>query len=716
MNLDAEFSQPISRRTALKQAIAIGCAATIPGIGISAESTSAAQQSVFDYLESLARPDGGYAWPDQETSHLSSTFAVIACYRVFTRVVPHVAARAEFVRTHHPTEWKKLEQEHREFDYQQIQALLWLGADVSSFRDRVLGWQAPVPYLAQYERHRYPVLRFQLAAVTCRQLLGIPKSDIPQEWTTYLRNRRRLNGSFNNTPAEDGSDGNILNTWWGLEALQILSENDPLRESTVKWLQSCQAPDGGFRWQPQPEYGKESDAAYTWAAIQSLKSSNTAPLDQAAAIQNLMSLRNADGGFGDRPGWASNAMATRYALESLAALGALDQLGLAPITTQVRARPIPDGLQVFTIQIEAHGNGSPAEAVHLARALKIHLWGAKNANRRWLETAQNIADRDQVPVKFFSANEEYGTWTHMSGFGTYSHMSDVIAPAGAQIGPALVSKESAPSWKEFRDQRIARLHSGDGRLIWQFGENEELVRTVLDDSVERGGYSAISTFHFGNPDFTNSEPFLNRYRGRLPFVALQDAHGPEPWWFGDMTTGFRTLFLATEPSWKGWLTALQNNWVAAVRRDAVTQFRTRMHSGSDEVAQFVSAREMDWRWWDNPQIVRPLVSIVVIRPNDEFEAMRPDAGIAIRVRCAWSNTAQGQPKAPLAELKSMSVDGKSAQPELIEKPGPRGVRLSDHAHVVRMPDISTGEHRVEVTVKSLEEGREYRSELRFGAR
>jgi hypothetical protein len=102
------------------------------------------------------------------------------------------------------------------------------------------------------------------------------------------------------------------------------------------------------------------------------------------------------------------------------------------------------------------------------------------------------------------------------------------------------------SWEEFRERRLKPLQQGDGRLVWQFGENEELVRMFLDDSVERGGYAAISTYHFGTPDFTNSEPFLHRWRGKIPFVALQDAHGPEPWWFADMTTGFRTLFLATE--------------------------------------------------------------------------------------------------------------------------------------------------------------------------
>ena len=44
-----------------------------------------------------------------------------------------------------------------------------------------------------------------------------------------------------------------------------------------------------------------------------------------------------------------------------------------------------------------------------------------------------------------------------------------------------------------------------------------------------------------------------------------------------------------------------------------------MHSPSREVAEFVRARERDWRWWDNPAIARPLVSVEAITPADEFE-------------------------------------------------------------------------------------------------
>src|SRR5262249_10187251 len=156
---------------------------------------------------------------------------------------------------------------------------------------------------------------------------------------------------------------------------------------------------------------------------------------------------------------------------------------------------------IYSIQLEAHGQGSPTEAVDLAGALRIHLWGAKNARPGWIARAQAIADQKGVPVTFFVADEEYNTWVSVPGLGTYSHTCDIVAPANPAIGASLSGK-GAVSWQDFRDRRLAPLEAGGGRLIWQFGENEELTRLFLDDSLARGGYAAISTYHFGNPDFT----------------------------------------------------------------------------------------------------------------------------------------------------------------------------------------------------------------------
>lgn len=711
---------PLNRRSLLKMAAVAGTAAVCrPVLAAVAPDRSA----ITRYLDSLARPDHGYAWGDQGHSHLTPTFGVIGCYRLLGLTPPNRDALEHFVRTHHPRELKKLEQERRIFDFQQVQALAWLGADLAAFRPAIAALHKPLGYLRQYERHGYPILQSELGAVMARALLGLPAAEIADAFVSYITARRRANGSFNNTPAADGGDGHVMNTWWALQALQALGQLPTQREELVAWLRRCQIRPTGGRWAqsataggcsfaPEPVFGGVDDIAYTRAAVRSLQLLGAEPADRAACIAYVQALANADGGFGDRPGWASNATATYYALDTLDALGALGTLA------QVKRRPkpargeLPADLKVFSIQIEAHGQGSPADAVELARSLKIDLWGAKNAKPEWLQRVRALASAQRVPVRFFAANEEYGTWVDVPGLGTYSHTSDIVAPGDTDIGVSLANA-GVVSWPDFRTRRLAPLNRGGGRLVWQFGENEELVRMYLDDSVERGGYAMISTYHFGNPDFMNSEPFLNRWRGRIPFIGLQDAHGPEPWWFADQTTGFRTLFLATAPTWAGWLEALQANRVAAVRRDVWTGGRTWMHAGSDAVADFVRAREGSWRWWDNPEIARPMVSIVPLTSVDTLEAGRPERGLVLRVRCAWENTPQGLLKAPVAELVRLSIDGLEVRPTLVSRSRTNGLK-DDHYHLAPVPaDLAPGSHTAAAVVRVIASGAEIERTVGF---
>jgi len=723
------MDSPITRRALLKTLGVAGSWAALPHeawaqtAGRMASSSSA--KAIIAYLETLRRDKGGYGFADQERAHLTPTFAVIGCYRLLQVPVPRAAEVAAYVRANHPRELKKLEQERRVFEFQQVQALAWLGEDVSAFRTTIGAWNEPLPYLKQYEQQGYPVFQSELGAVLARPLLGLPVTDLAA-YKTYLAMRRRMNGSFNNTPAADGGDGHVMNTWWGLQALRILGGHEERRAEAIAWLQGCQRENGGFTFQPQPEFGGVDDVAYTRAAVRSLQLLGAKPRDAQRCVSYIRSLVTADGGFSDRAGWQSNPLATYYALDALDALSELSALDSAGARDGAGARdalvvqekairtPLPENLRVFTIQIQAHGQGSPQDAVELAGSLKIDLWGAKNAKPEWLAQARVVAAARGVPVTFVVANEEYGTWVNVPGLGTYSHTSDLVAPAGADIGPALAQRGNtrAVSWPEFRTRRLAPLERGGGRLVWQFGENEELVRMLLDDSVERGGFAAISTFHFGNPDFTNTEPFLQRWRGKIPFIALQDAHGPEPWWFSDMTTGFRTVFLGTEPTWEAWLRALREDWVVPIRHDQWTGGKTWMHSGSKAVLDYVKARESSWRWWDNPAIARPMVSLAVVKPEDEFEAGRPDRGVVLRVRSAWENTPQGLARKPISEFVSLTVDGRRREPSLVERKRPNGL-FEEHAHHLALPDIAAGQHRATVVVRERATRREFTSAVEF---
>jgi len=659
-------------------------------------------EDTLDYLESLRQPDGGYAWPGQMQSHLTPSYAVTGCYNLLERTPPDKSKLVQFVSENHPFRIKKLERELKVFEFQQIQSLLWLGENAGSFLEQVRRWTKPSVYPKQYEQHGYPVLRIEVMALLCRRLLGLAMDDISSEMIEYLDIRRRPNGSFNNTPAADGGDGHVMNTWWAIQALNTIGRSGEKREQTVAWVRDCQLPGGGFTYQPKPAFAGIDDVTYTWSAVRTLELFDAQPARQKACIAYLLSLRNLDGGFGDRPGWSSNPLATYRAIDAFRALDGLDSLSLSARRkiNPPQSKQLPENLKVYTIQIEAHGKGSPIEAVELARSLKIDLWGAKNAAPGWIAAAQDIADRRKVPVTFFVANEEYGTFVDLPGLGTYSHTSDIIAPANVDFGPSLTG-EQAVTWEDFRQRRLAPLQKAGGRLIWQFNENEEITRLYLDDSLQRGAYAAISTFHFGNPDFTNSEPFLNHYWGQIPYVGLQDAHGAEPWWWGDQLTGFRTLFLAAEPTWDGWLKALERNWVLAVRHDEVSSNKTWIHGSPPEVVDFVRRRQLQWRWWDNPRISRPLVSVVAVTTGDKWETARPEQGVTVRVRCQWGNTAQGLPKVPCVELLKLKVNEQEVEPTLVAPKAKWGA-YHDYYHYYHMSRPAPGRHTATAVVRTID--------------
>src|SRR5207244_13157766 len=123
---------------------------------------------------------------------------------------------------------------------------------------------------SRYEAHGNPIFHDELTTFTCRELLGLPLTDLAPAFIEYVNARRRANGSFNHTPAADGSDGHAMNTLWGLQALRALGRAGEKKEETIAWLQACQLPGGGFTYQPKAEATCTASAVYTWAAVRAL--------------------------------------------------------------------------------------------------------------------------------------------------------------------------------------------------------------------------------------------------------------------------------------------------------------------------------------------------------------------------------------------------------------------------------------------------------------
>jgi hypothetical protein len=248
---ESKASGAMKRRDFLKTAVGTLALAVARADGAAGGEQSAESwaKGICNYLESLRRADGGYAWADQAQSHLTPTFAAVGCYHLLGREPPDKAALVEFLRTHHPFRIKKLARDLRVFEFQQIQSLLWLGQDVSSFREQVEKWTKPSTYPAVYEKHGYPILQLEAMSVLCRQLVGLPMEDVAPAFSEYFEARQRTNGSFNNTPTADGGDGHVMNTSWAIQALEALGKPFEKRQEIIDWVQRCQRPGGGFTWQ-----------------------------------------------------------------------------------------------------------------------------------------------------------------------------------------------------------------------------------------------------------------------------------------------------------------------------------------------------------------------------------------------------------------------------------------------------------------------------------
>jgi prenyltransferase beta subunit len=674
------------------------------------------ENQIIRYLESLAKSDGGYGWEDQYDSHLTPTFAVVGSLYNLGRLPENKENLIEFIRTRHPQKGPNREAgpsgtELRNLVYQQIQGIIWLGGDPSTFSAEVRTWKSQAGKLANYEKKGYPVLMQELMTPICRGLLNLPSSDVKVEFESLLNSRKRENGSYNNAPSADGGDGNILNTWWSLYALHQSGSFNQASPGAVAWIKKCQLENGGFTHQPDPEIGRNDEVAYTWAAVKSLDLFSAAPANPKACIQYLLSLRNPDGGFGNRPGLPSTPMATFYAIDALKTMNALSSLkdALEVVRPQKEKKDF-SGYKIYTVQFQAGGTGSPEEAVMLADSLDIHLWGTKNAGAGWIETAQKIADENKVAVTFFQSDESHERNVYVPGMGTFGHILDYFAPAGDGMVPfkkatsvqdfrrsAIGLKESS-TWAELREAAILPLAKNHGGFVLQVSNNEPLSRILLDESVNNGGYLAISTVHFGQ-NFLFWLPHLNQYRYQLPFIAMQDFHGIESWWWGNDLVAYRTLFLAKKPDVEELYTALKNNWVVALRHDSISDYKTRMLGGTTEARTFIQSRQKEWQWWndDTQEMNHPWAAITVVEPTDTLEAGRPETGVNIRIRCWWQGVRQNI-KEPLVALEQLHVDNLLIPQESIKQVERKNV---DSYYLYSLPNLAQGEHQIKVTLRHL---------------
>lgn len=619
-------------------------------VGLCAETHS----DVRAYLESLAKSDGGYGWPEQSDSFAEVTFAVVGVYHAIGEAPPNPERTAAAVMRNpfsgETQETRPHSVQPLHLFYQQMQTLAWLGKSTDPAWHGVSGLVSVPSYQKAYETGGNPPMDEVSAPIRCRMIRKARCDDLKENYLPYFVRRRRANGTYNTTPAIDGGDGHVVNTYHGL--LAELAFEGRCGTNAVAWIENCRQKDGGFSWSPNPQFGGVSDMYYVWHAVKALRLMGTDVAEKESLMEWVRSLRNADGGFADRPGAPSSPIATYWVADTF------PELLREPAPPAKEGKPEDlRGLRAWTIQFEAPGSGSVADAVELARTLKIHLWGAKNSSRAWIEAAQKKADEKGVRVLFFASNEEYGTMVSVPGVGCFTHANDPVAPQ-AEL-PRWMRRGG--TWGQFREEKIQPLNASGGLMIWQISDHETFGRIVLDDSLLRGGYSLLSTFHFGCHNMACTTPYLMRYRHEIPMIALQDSHG-EAWWWRRHLEKFKTIFLAESPTWGNWMKAVSRNHVAAVRRDCWTFGKTRMLGGSrDARGRFWDLRG-DWEAGDVAE-AKEDVSVVVVRSTDVFEPGRPKCGSALRIRLnrEWIEGRQLWFNDDEITLERVAIDGKEAK-------------------------------------------------------
>ena len=563
---------------------------------------------ICSYLESLRQQDGAYAFPGQDASHLSATYAAVMTYAALGRDVPgdHAALAKVVAGPLYPVSADRDTARSRshaqgihEFRLQQIRVIKALGGDVAQFRGYA-SFKKPDSYTTSYELGGNPVMIQQMAALLIKEECGVGLTpEAHATYSTYLDERKRGNGSYNTTKASDGSDGHVVNTAYALVGRRVMGNKDD-DGKIVAWIRDCQRADGGFSWAPNPPKGDVSDIWYAYAAVRALLDMGARPKNEQALCGWLLSLWNHDGGFAPRPGLRSDPMSTFRAVDLLVRLGWFGRLRKpsADIAARGKGKCDISSLHAFTIQFEAPGSGSVREAVQVSKELKIHLWGAKNAKPEWIAAAQAEADRCGVLVRFFRSDEAYGERRDIPGLGNFSHLRDPATPPNGA-----------------RDTRPFQL--------WQMCDHECCARVWLDS----GEYDGIGTFHFGCFDMTWILPFLYQYEETIPFVSNQDSHGETWWWRGELAA-YRTVFLAKEGTWDGFREACGKGLVTSIREDAHTEGRLRMIGGSQEAKARIRALEREWRVGK----VKSRVSVQVLTEKDVFEEAHPSKGRLIRVR------------------------------------------------------------------------------------
>jgi len=430
----------------------------------------------------------------------------------------------------------------------------------------------------------------------------------PQPLIDYIRRRQAPNGGF--VDERDGNGGaadvsaHVGSTFHAVMALGLLGVRVPNADRTAAFLHGCRLKDGAYRWNPRASLpANEADVYYVTTALHALTLLGEQPQEAAATRAWLNSLQNADGGFGDRPGWRSRLYATFYAVNALNCLGnPYDQ-----ITKKTVAPPdkqaIADGeFRIYQAQFKTPVV-RPGDLAGLHKR-GFNLLALKSDKLEDAERLMKAVREQKLPMDVVLCPEMYPHRLTQLGGAVLSHVGNfTLDPSWSSEQKEIwrladtAGREYLP-WTGYRD-RVVKPLAGLGSLAYPEQDYEmeySLIAYGNDRSGTKGYNAVLCGFNWPPRDFVRVFPWRERYVDRLVPIADVDAHGDLAKW-SDQLDATRTLFIARGPTYADFQEAAAVGRVVTVIAEPEGVPSGASYYGPQTAVDYVRRHRTDWQWW-----------------------------------------------------------------------------------------------------------------------
>jgi len=429
----------------------------------------------------------------------------------------------------------------------------------------------------------------------------------PQPLIDYILRRQAPNGGFvdvrdpERVPVD--ADANIGHTMHALGSLQILAAVDKAkRDQAEKFLHACRLENGAYGWSPASSL--PADVYFTWAALECFHILAKTPRDHDATRTWLNSLQNADGGFGDRPGWRSRLYSTFYAVSALDHHGGKAGANItAKRVPPLKLQPLADGTwNIYQAQFKM-----PVVTVDELDSLhkrSFNLLALKSGRFEDVEPLLKAIRERKLPMDVVLCPEAYPHRLVQFGDALLDHVGNFTldprwnAEQRAVWQAADKAGAERLTWTGYRDkviQPLAKL----GSLVYpeQDYDQESGYAGYGEDRSGKNGYNAVlAGFNWVPYDFVRVFPWRERYVDRLTPVADVDAHGDLTKWSSSLDYT-RTLFIAKGPTYADFQEAAAAGRVVTVIAKPEGVPSGVSYYGPVGAVEYVKKRGDRWKWW-----------------------------------------------------------------------------------------------------------------------